>query len=116
MRAIVLEAAGIVDTTGVIVIKTPTVPPYGLLRVCSVLIRDLDHDITTSAEFGVVSGTREIPVAITTTSLLSATGWYLDWHGYVDQGNALYARIDGATQGDRVRLIVHGLLMPLASH
>lgn len=116
MRAIILESEGVSGPSGVVSLKTPTVPPYGLLRVCSVLIRDLDHDITNSAEFGVVSGTREIPVAITTTSLLSATGWYLDWHGYVDQGNALYARIDGATQGDRVRLIVHGLLMPLASH
>jgi len=111
-----LKLRGIVGSTGDIVIKTPTVPPYGLLRVCSVLIRDLDHDITTSAEFGVVSGTREIPVAITTSSLLSTTGWYLDWDGYVDQGNGLYAKFTGATQGDRVLLVVHGLLMPLASH
>lgn len=115
MRAIVLEAEGIVDSTGKITIKTPLVPPYGILRVCSILARDLDHDVSTSVELGVVSGTREIPIAITTTSLSKATGWYLEWRGFVDQGNGLYATFTGATQGDRVRLIVHGILMPLAS-
>lgn len=114
MRAIILESESVSGPSGVVSLKTPTVPPYGLLRVCSVLVQDLDHDVATSIEFGVVSGTREIPVAITTTHLSKATGWYLDWNGYVDQGNAMYARIQGATDGDHVRLIVHGFICSLA--
>jgi hypothetical protein len=114
MHAHVLEASGVVDATGSITIVTPPVPPYGLFKAMSILVYDDDNDITGSIEVGVRSGTKDIPIARTKTALGKSIGWFLEWHGGVDQGNAMYARIQGATDGDHVRLIVHGFICSLA--
>ena len=101
--------AGVVAAAEVTIIRTPVVPPCSVFSPLMVMAMDLDHDIATAIEIGMVSGNRLIPVSVKGGTIAAGTSHNVQEPFVLVGGQGIYAKFTTPTAGDHLLLVATGI-------
>ncbi len=111
MRSFTATVNKVAGSSGEVTIETPCVPNGAEVHVISAMAMDLDSDVTTAIEIGIMSGTAKTEVDVTAGTFPKNTSHSVAFPFGLIGGQAVYATFKNATSGDRLRLHVFGKLI-----